>query len=358
MSSQVFPGFSNVFIPGTNADTDGRLIVGFSRNKAKFGLPNYCQYVPVEQPMGYYLKLTNQEAARVVNLQDFAWPDGQNRPQRNRDLESFTFVPFAPQRYDFGFTVGNKANQFADWPILEQNCQVKAAQAMTHATLQAWAALTTSANWTAANDPNGDLSVDHYAATGTALAGAALNTGSSTNPVLKNAMSSIAQQITLDTLSVVQGTADEIIFVCNPYTAGKLAESAELLDFIKGSPFSGQEILEGWTKNAMYGMPPFVHGYRFIVEPTVQVASRVGGVLQRQFAVPNGALVALSVVGGLEGVYGAPSFSTLTRFYLEEFTMERFPDLKNRLTEASVVRDDFFAVTCPASGYYIANCLA
>src|SRR5262245_12429340 len=116
-----FPGALNVLVPtyGRSRDVDGRLIVGFSRNPRKFGLPSYVQYTPIQEPIGYYLKISNQENARVVNTQDFLWSDGQNRPQRNRDTESHNFLPFRTERYDYGFSLGTKAVRVATWPIVE-----------------------------------------------------------------------------------------------------------------------------------------------------------------------------------------------------------------------------------------------
>lgn len=354
-----FPGFSNVFIPSTNADVDGRLIVGFSRNKDKFGLPKYCQYVKAPAPIAYYLKLTAQEAARIVNTQDFVWPDGQNRPQRNRDTESFNFLPFQTERYDFGFTLGHKTVDYASWSIKEQHAQIKAAQAMTHLTVRAWSVLTTAANWQQSADY--DLGADHYSATATALGvGGSVYSGTSTDPRFKKACNIIAKQITLDTLAVVQGTTEELVFIVNPTTAASLSTSAEIHDYVKGSPFAQKEIAEGWGPNSKYGLPSNVHGYKVIVEPTVRVTTRASNTgtavaPTRAFVVPDNALVAMSQVGGLEGVYGAPSFSTLTRFYLEEMTVETYDDPKNRLVEGHVVVDDVFKLTAPASGWYVAD---
>ncbi len=352
--SAVFPGSTNVFIPSTNADADGRLIVGFSRNIAKFGLPNYVQMVPVGAPLGYYMKITVQEAVRVVNTQDFSWPDGQERPQRNRDTESFTFVPFMPQRYAYGFNLGTKTVQHATWPIKEAHAGIKASQCMTNRTVRMWQILTAPGTWMAAGDPNGDLTADHYSATGTALAGGPLYNGTSVNPLLKKAMNNIAIQITLDTASAVTGQPDEIAFVMNPVSAARLSISPEIHDFVKGSAFSPELVRQGWT-GAKYGLPPTYNGYKLVVEESSRVPTRVGDTLVRKFVVPDNALVALSRVGGLEGVYGAPSFSTATIFHLEEMSIETKDDQWNRMVEGAVTEDVWEALTCPASGWYVAD---
>lgn len=349
-----FPGYSNVFIPGTNKDADGRLIVGFSRNPGRFALPGYVQYVPVTQPVGYYLKITNQEMARVINTFDFLWPDGMNRPQRSRDTESHNFIPFRTERYDYGFQLGTKTAKYASWPIIEMHSQIKAAQCMTARTIRMWNILTTASNWQTSADP--DLAVNHTSATATALgAGGSIYSGTSTDPRLKKALDLMAVAITKDTNGVIGDDPDVFSFVINPTTARQLAESAEIHDYLKGSPDALSEIRTDQSPGAKYGLPTNVYGYRCWVEKTVKVTARVGGTLARSFVVPDNALVMLSRVGGLEGVYGAPSFSTATIFTLEEMSIESFDDPKNRLTDNHVVEDVAEALTCPASGWYVAD---
>src|SRR6516164_9719427 len=104
------PGFSSgtdTFVP--SFDASGRLVIGYSRNPNKFHLPKYVQYVESPRMVGFYLKLSPQEAARVVTVQEYTWPDGQVRPQHDDGLEQFNFVEFRCQRYDYGFTIGEQA---------------------------------------------------------------------------------------------------------------------------------------------------------------------------------------------------------------------------------------------------------
>src|SRR3974390_327643 len=90
-----FPAANNTYVP---VDLSGKLRVGFSRQPAKFHFPRYWQYVESPKSNGYFLKITSQEAARVVNVQDFQWPD--DAPDRTSDsgTESFNFIPFTTQR--------------------------------------------------------------------------------------------------------------------------------------------------------------------------------------------------------------------------------------------------------------------
>lgn len=354
-----FPSSTNAFIPtyGRNSDVDGRLIVGFSRNVRKFALPGYVQYVPITQPLGYYLKLTNQEGSRYVNSQDWIWPDGQNRPQRNRDLESFNFIPFRTERYDYGFSIGQRTVRSASWPMVEVHAGLKAQQLMTARTQRLWTVLTTAANWGTAADP--DLTVNHTSATATALgAGGSIYAGTSTDPRFKRALNLMALKITLDTAGNVGDDPSNFNVILNPNTASALALGAELHDYLKGSPDALDEIKTGQSPNAMYGLPSNCYGYKIWTEKTVKVTARVGGTLARSFVVPDNAMVFMSRPGGLDGVYGAPSFSTASIFTLEELTVETREDSWNRLTEGACVEDVSEALTCPASGWYLADASA
>lgn len=349
-----FPGFSNVFIPGTNRDVDGRLIVGFSRNAKRFALPNYVQMVKAPSSVGYYLKLTAQEAARVVNKQDFVWPDGRPRPS-NEGTESFNFIEFRTERYDYGFRIGQKTVDHASWPIVEQHAQIKAAQCMTNRTVRVWDVLTTASSWQTSSDP--DLATDHTA-TATSLGGGKWDVGTSTSPNIRSTINAVADIICKDTLGVVEGTPDQLVIVVNPTTARGMSKSPEIHDYLKGSPAAERVVLDGLTPNAKFGLPGSLYGYKVVVETAVRVSSRVGGTLSRTYVCPDDVALVLSVVGGLEGVYGAPSFSTVTCFHTEEMTVERFDDPKNRLVEGHVVEDMAEVLTAPASGFYITDVLS
>jgi len=348
------PGFasgSSTFVP--SFDASGRLIIGYSRNAKKFNLPKWAQMVQSPRNVGFYLKLSPQEAARVVTTQDYIWPDGNVRPMNVDGVEQFNFLEFRTTRFNYGFTLGEMAAEQADWPIVEQHSQIHAAKLMTSRTIRSLSQLTTVANWQLAADP--DLSADHTA-TATALAGGFLDQGTSTAPFLKKALDKIAVQINLDTLGVV--TPDMLHVIVNPNCARLLAESSEIHEYIKGSPAALDEIRSGTSPNAKYGpgLPSSVYGYPFIVENTVKVTSRKGATLAKSFAMPDQTLIVVSRVGELEGVYGAPSFSTLTIFwYKDELTLERFDDPKNRLVEGHCVENTAEILTSPLSGYLVTS---
>lgn len=344
-----FPGPTNVFVP--NLDASGRLTIGFSRNVKKFHLPSYVQYTQSTNLVGLYMKLTAQEAARVVTQQEYSWPDGQPRPSHADGLESFNLLEYRCKRWDYGFNMGYQTRDQATWPIIEQHSQIHAAKCMTARTIRMLTALTTVASWQTTADP--DLSANHTA-TATALAGGFLDQGTSTAPFIKIALDKIAVLINQDTLGVVE--SNQLHIVINPTQARLWAESAEIHEYIKGSYWAKEELAQGLQPNNKFGLPSAIYGYPITVENCVSVTSRKGTTLAKTFAMPDKTVLVLAKVGDLEGVYGAPSFSTATMFWFEdEMTMETFDDPKNRLTESHIVECTAEILTSPLSGYLITS---
>lgn len=348
-----FPAPNNTFI--ATHEGSGRLTVGFSRNADKFKLPRYSQIVKAPNTVGYYLKLTAQDAARVVTVQDYIWPDGQ-KLANDSGTESFNFVQFRTERFAYPFRLGQKAAEQATWPIIEQHSQIKAAKCMTARTIRMLTAATTAANWTSSADP--DVSADH---TGTATAaagsgGGKFDVGTGAQPNLKIGLGYAADLINQDTLGVVDGDPEQFFLVMNPNDARLIAKSAEVHNYIANSMAAKMELESGGGPNAKYGLPSQLYGYQIIVENAPKITSRKGATLAKSYVLPNGSILLLSKPAAMEGVYGSPSFSTLTLFAYEEMSLQAQQDSWNRLVEGRVVEDTAEAVTCPASGYYFTAC--
>lgn len=346
------PGYAsgtNTYIP--SFDASGRLIIGYSRNPASFAFPRYWQYVPSPRNRGYYLKLSPQEAARVVTLQEYDWADGQKRPYHHDGLEQFNYVEFNTLRKDAGFTLGWMAGQQADWPIVEQHAQIHSAKMMTIRSIEGVNAWNVAANWQTSADP--DLSANHTA-TAAAFVGGQLDLGTSTAPYIKKFMDKASVLIAQDTLGVVQ--SNQLRVVINPNQARLWAESSEIHEYIKGSYWAQQELTQGLQPNNKYGLPGSIYGYEVVVDDTVQITSRKGATLAKSWAFPDQVALMCSRVGGLQGVFGGPAFSTLTWFYyVDELTVERFDQPTDRLTEGHVVQNGVPVLTSPLSGYFLTS---
>jgi len=341
-----YPASSNTYVPSHEAS--GGLIVAFSRNIKDFKLNQYIKLVPVSKSAGYYLQITAEEAARVINanLQDFVWADGAEAPMGNQNLESFQYVKFLTQRFATPFNLGQKAVNQADWPILQVHAGISAAKMMTIRTQNVWNQLTTSGNW-AGNT-----------GTATALGGGLWDVSGATDKFIRKSFNQVAENIIQATLGVVQ--RKDLVCVINPHTARLMSETEELRDVLKQSPYA-LGIIRGDDKETgnweSWMLPPTLFGIKVVVEDAVKVTSKKGATSKTtSYVLPNQTAVFLARPGGLVGMEGIPEFSTAQVFCYEEMTVESKVDVDNRRTLGRCVDDVATAVVAPAAGYYVTSC--
>jgi hypothetical protein len=146
VGTYALPGAYNTYVP--NPDATGNLIITFSRNPADFPLPNYVQYRPVSKSTGLYLRINEDEAARIldVNLPDYVWPDGADAPKKAMTAE-FRYEQYRAERYAFPMQIGQLAMEESDWDIEGIHKMFDAQKAMTARTSKVLAMLETVANW-------------------------------------------------------------------------------------------------------------------------------------------------------------------------------------------------------------------
>lgn len=338
----VYPGGSNTYIP--NHQASGNLVIGFSRNVDDFAINNYISIKPVEQDQGKYLRLTAEEAGRILDaeLSEFVWPDGADRPQNNDGTELFNFLDYRTKRYNFAYKLGYKASNQATWDIGKSHQAMKAQQAMTGRTARVHAVLGTTANWE----------------TGHRIAVASI-TGNSGNWQLstaarqdiKRSLNHAAEQVMLSSLSTVK--KKDLRLVVNPVTAHRISETQEIVDHIKGSPDAYEQVKGGKGKWSQWGLPNQLYGFDVVVEDAVKVTSRRGAsVAARDWVMPSGVAYLLARPGSLVAPAGdGPNFSTICIFAYEEMTVEEFNDDKNRRLEGHVVDDTVPVMTASVSGF-------
>ena len=75
-----YPSGFNTFVPSFEAS--GHLVVAFSREPKDFPLNQWISLTPVKKSVGYFLRITPEVAARVINtdLREFIWSDGDDSP--------------------------------------------------------------------------------------------------------------------------------------------------------------------------------------------------------------------------------------------------------------------------------------
>ncbi len=343
-----YPGQFNTWIP--SFEDSNRLLVDFSRNPKDFALNQYIQIVPVKKTLGYYLQMTLEERMRILdsNLSNFAWPDGNDAPIGNNGTESFQFKMFQAQRYAYPFNMGDMAIDQAAWDISSQHVDIKAQQAMTARTQLVLAVLALSTTYASAHRTN--LSTAQWSAATTA------------NLNIKRSLDTAIATILKDTGSVVKRS--QLMLVINPNLAAAMAESQELVDYLKSSPsalaFVRGETSEGKDNEQLFGLPSTYAGLKIVVENAVKVTSRKNAAtLVQSFVLGDATAFITARPGELEGRYGGPSFSTGTLFVYDkdDMSVEVKHDADNRKVVGRVVDTVAVAATAPVSGWHFSNAM-
>lgn len=338
----VYPGGSNTYIPNHRATNN--LVIGFSRNPKKFPLNQYIQLKPVTQDQGRFLKITTEEAGRILDadLSEFVWADGADRPQNNDGTELFHYDDYRTKRYNFGYKLGTKAEQQADWAIAKTHQQLKAQQAMTGRTVRVHSVLAANSSWETGHRK--DV---------TTISGVTGTWDASTTARqdIKRSLNHAAEQILKSTLSVVR--KEDLQLVLNPVSAHRISECQEIVDHIKGSPEAYSQVQGGQGKWSQWGLPDQLYGFNIVVEDSTKVTSRRGAATRAaDFVMGSGVAYLLARPGELLAPAGeGPNFSTICLFVYEEMSVEEFTDTKHRRIEGHVVDDYVPVQTASVSGF-------
>lgn len=356
-----FPSGTDVFIP--NWDESGRVTVGFSRDPKAFAYNRYISYAQSKKNKGYYLKWNNQAQARVISPNRYLWAYGHNRPVPG-DPEAFRYVPIALTRRDYAYGHDLDTIQQAEFHLMQVDRRGRAMLAATSRASRIITTLTTTGNWTTATD--GDLTVNHTG-TATALGGGKLDVGTSTAPYLQLAVNKVMSICTIDTNGQLDSQPGRWSLIMNPDDARLIASSAEMHDYLKGSPTAYPATTGDLNDNRRYGLPPTLYGMDVIVDGTTAVTSEAGATtLTRAYVWPSASVAAVFKPDQLDGAYGEKPFSTFTEFYRAtdensqsidatgiDLVVNEFTDTKNRRWEGHVTEETGEYLTCPASGYLI-----
>jgi hypothetical protein len=343
MSYVTVGGGLNTYVPSTNALATGALQVEFTRAVNTFPITKYAQIVPVNQMTGYYLRLNSDDNVRVTDGNEFAWPLGNDRPVGK--MNEHDFVSFTTQRFAFPFYIPNETVKQAAWDVVAQHARAKAQLAMTARCMRTATALTNSTPFNA---------VGNYYATGTA-AGGGIWTTSASNYIQKGIQTAL-QRISLATGGAVRAEYD-VMMVISPTIANLLSQTQEVRDYVKNYP-AALPFLQGSDTFAKYGLPPNLFGVQVVVDDSVKVTTKKGAAsTTRSFVYGNSALF-VSRPGGLIGVEGSTSFSTVQIFAFEDMTVENWDDPKDRRIEGRVIDNSTSEVVAPVSGVLVADVTA
>lgn len=340
----IYPGASNTFV--RNFEASGKLKIEFSRNPKSFALPNYAAMRKVTKTAGYWLKLGNSEASRIVSQNKHRWAPSANFPDANDVNESFSYKLFDTERFGFGFNFGTRTVENADWDLVPWMARTVAQKAMTNRTLDALTEMTTAGNWGGLTD------------TATNLGGGKWDVATFALPYIRKTFNAVMQSISKQTQGAV--AAGSSYCLVSPVVAAQMAESEEIRDYVKQQESAvALQKMEDRPMVMRYGLPEMLYGVRMIVDDTVRVTTEAGASTTTRGYVLGAttAIFGTNTVDVLKSELppgeNVPFFDTLTLFLYEDMTVEQMEDPVNRRTMGRVV-DDFDAIlTCPESGYLV-----
>lgn len=249
-----FAGQANMF---PQLDQDIRIL--YVRNPRKLPLSRYALFADSKRQLTHYTVIDNNPAFRFPggNKESAMWPDGTPRPDGRLNRISVKYEPIRLERHLHNAPHGamGVANQTYD--VISNQILLLAQRAGTLRTLWAYAQM------------QADI-------TSNRITNAALNTlsgnptditaGTVTNPIFLRALVNASQVIHRQTGGVVNESHLKVVIP--PVIAVKLAESAEMRDYVARSP-SAMGVLHSGFSNNRYGLPLQYHGFEIVVEDTV-----------------------------------------------------------------------------------------
>lgn len=360
MATPRYASATNVFIPQATGQ-----VIAYIRDKSRFKINKYWQTVKSSRtdssgkPVCLYHFLDPDQPVRVVTEQEFRWPYGQPRPAHNQHVGNFKIEEVRMERYWYGYNMDELVQDNAeDWNPKAFFDATMANLAMTNATYRCVTLMETAANWGANTGTAAALS---------GVIGARWDLASSDPSdaqylVIKKTLSQAMINVNLATNGLVQ--PNEMKLVLSPVTAMAMANTSEIHDYLKGSPFALAQV-KGYVEgqNAVWGLPDQLYGVEVIVEDASRctVRQNAAGTVatvgtDKTYIKGKTSAVLCSRVGGLDGQAGSPSFSTLQRHYFKwDMAVESRRDEWNKIEEAGIVDCFKEVLPAPQSGYLITS---
>ncbi len=358
MATPRYPGATDVFIPQATGQ-----VIGFLRRPGQFKLLEYVQIVKSTReggdgwPVCLYTTIDPDAPVRVVTDQEYAFEDGDRSPEGAGMMVNFTTTEVRMFRRAYPYRIGQQAADTATlFPVLPVYREIALMQAMTNKTARVWSLLDNASNWGAntadANVLNGGKGKWTTASS---------TEGSPFYLAIKRSLTAAVQQINLATNSLVQ--PEDLRLVLSPVLAMNAANTGEITDYLKGSPFAKMQ-QEGKERgrNQQYGFPDYYGGVEVVVEDASRVTERPNAAgtpatANRNYIKGSTNAVLVSRKGGLDGVEGAPSFSTVQVYYYKyEMAVEERVHPWHKRVDGRVLDQFKEVLAASRAGYDITNC--
>ncbi len=351
MAQLRYPGSSNV-LPAASGQ-----IIEYIRKPKEFPLNKYVQYVETPTTNGAYAYVDPDQPVRIVNEAEFAFEDGDARPEGNSNQISYKWIPFRTFRRSYPFKLGDQAvelhKKYSDMDLVAMNAASVASQAMTNRTNRIITMGQTASNW-GSNTADANIINGGYGNWRNASA----DQGSPNFLAIKRSIGNACKVIRLATNGMVK--RKDLKLVLSLGLAEIMADTDEIFNYIKYGPFSqGSQRGDDRDMDEDGGLPPKLYGVEVCIEdsPMVNIYPNSTGTAasiatgNRLFVKNDTTAMLVSRVGGIEAPNG-PSFTTLQcYFYGPPMQVQQFPDKRNERIEGFVTENFFEILAAPASGF-------
>lgn len=265
------PSYTNVFVPKVTEN----LIVDYSRNWKDFPVNMLATTTPVDQPIGYFQRISPDSQARDGALETNIWYPGSPRPVQTNNQHEFDFVKFFCQPYSKTAVVPYAVQKNASYDVEAKYARDLANKLMLQRARKFYSVL---------SDSNNHLSghVDTAANWGGA---GTWSTSSTTNRYIQKSLMAVARKIVKDSVNSGVKLSD-LFLVIGPEMADLMARSPEISDYIKGAGQAAAPYLEFklWAEqNALYGLPQVLYGMKVVVDETVSDTAKIGETSNKTF---------------------------------------------------------------------------
>ncbi len=356
-------------------------MIGFVREPGRFKLLDYVQVVKSEEenkkgkPVAAYAILDPDAAVRTgprtgptvtgapPDIQGLGgpsvdakwrWQDGEDRPKA-QIKSNFKWQVVEMERRNYGYEYGEQTVDSADLPIMNIERMNATSVAMTVKTDRVIQMLQTAANWPAANVADANV-----------LNGGRGKWNEASSDEQSGAFAAIRLAVARATINIVQATntavrPEDLRIIISPNAAYQVGSTGEIYNYVKSSQFS-QARQEGKNQlNEQYLMPKYYAGVEWIIEDSTIVTDEMNAAgtpatIGRSFIKNDTTAIMVSRKGGLDGVYGSESFSTVQLFYYRyEMAVEEKHDSWNKKHLGAVVDQYAEVLAASRAGFLIQN---
>ncbi len=325
-------------------DASGHLIVNYARNPKSFPVNNYTQMTNCPVGRGAYLRFDPISAHRIPP--NMKWAFGTPRPAGHTNQQAFSQQNFVTERFQASTTLDKFGVDVASFDVQKMHTERLAEQVMLNRTRVTNVVMTTTGNYPTANVIN----------TGTTIAGAPLDQGTTANPILFNALMA-ASKLIQDGTGVVK--VGDLCVLMNDNTARRLARTREIREYVmqQEGAVGMIKMEKGFTLAGRYMLPDMLYRFCIFVEDarfTTSHPDAVSVTLSPTF--PDDTMVVFLREGNdLEKGWNVGGFTSFTQFVYEDMVAEANVLPFDRVVQFAVTDQFTCEMTAPPTAVLYTN---